>query len=1075
MLRTVTILLLSGLVACNASWKVQDLDGDGYSPLDGDCWDSVEGPDGSELGGIDIHPSAADLWYDGVDQDCAGDDDYDQDGDGYVPDAFVGMATSNVDGSGELPGGDCWDDPTSIPDEQRVVSSSFTDSQGTSLSWEQPSAVSTNPDGIDVWYDGADTNCDGLSDFDRDNDGFATDNYPDQAGSFGDDCIDGSDLDDDNPAGSPAGMVNPDADERFYDGTDQDCDGNDCDADGDGYDADPWDEGFCANDDCADDNADLFPDPSIPEVWYNGVDENCDNNDGDQDDDGYWVLGYEQLVEAAGGTPLPIPSGFEDDCDDTLASTFPGATDTWYDGVDSNCEGDDDYDQDVDGFRSDAFGGTDCDDGAADVNPDAMETWYDGVDANCDGASDYDQDLDGHDADAYGGTDCDDTDAGINPDASETWYDGVDSDCAGDSDYDQDADGFDSDAHGGTDCDDVAASVNPSATEIWYDGVDGDCSGGSDYDQDADGYDSDDHGGTDCNDTSTAYNPGVAETWYDGLDQNCDGLSDFDQDGDGYNSDSYGGTDCDDLEATIHRNATETWYDGVDSDCSGGSDYDQDADGYDSDAYGGTDCDDLVATTNPGATEVWYDGVDADCSGGSDFDQDGDSYDSEVHGGTDCDDLVATTNPGATEVWYDGVDADCSGGSDYDQDGDGYASAEYIGIDCDDLDAAINPGATEVWYDGVDSDCSGGSDYDQDADGYDSDAHGGADCADTSASINPGATEVWYDGVDSDCSGGSDYDQDADGYDSDAHGGADCADTSASINPGATEVWYDGVDSDCSGGSDYDQDGDGYASAEYIGIDCDDYEAGVNPGVASDDATTLNMIDDDCDGWIDEDGVGSGSLIFTEVSRISTADTHSTHYRDDNWVEIYNTEAFDIALDDVAFRGCDEAGTGVGGGFPGDVPDWGACDGETWFALSPDAALVVPAGDYVTICFDDSYFNGTGHCDYAWGDTASWTGSNPDGYAYSVDDTLYRDQNGMVGVYYAGVITDSVGWYYRSGTTWPYTSKRTMTLSVNHHTAALNDDATNWCSASNSAGYKWSTSYENNYGSPGYSDIGCAK
>ena len=30
----------------------------------------------------------------------------------------------------------------------------------------------------------------------------------------------------------------------------------------------------------------------------------------------------------------------------------PGAEETWYDGIDSDCAGDDDYDQDTDGYRA---------------------------------------------------------------------------------------------------------------------------------------------------------------------------------------------------------------------------------------------------------------------------------------------------------------------------------------------------------------------------------------------------------------------------------------------------------------------------------------------------------------------------------------------------------------------------------------------------------------------------------------------------------------------------------------------------------------------------------------------------
>ena len=39
--------------------------------------------------------------------------------------------------------------------------------------------------------------------------------------------------------------------------------------------------------------------------------------------------------------------------------------------------------------------GTDCDDTDATINTSATEVWYDGVDQDCDGANDYDQDGDG--------------------------------------------------------------------------------------------------------------------------------------------------------------------------------------------------------------------------------------------------------------------------------------------------------------------------------------------------------------------------------------------------------------------------------------------------------------------------------------------------------------------------------------------------------------------------------------------------------------------------------------------------------------------------------------------------------
>ena len=51
------------------------------------------------------------------------------------------------------------------------------------------------------------------------------------------------------------------------------------------------------------------------------------------------------------------------------------------------------FDYDQDGYTPDDG---DCDDTDSAVNPGETETWYDGVDADCDGASDYDQDGDGY-------------------------------------------------------------------------------------------------------------------------------------------------------------------------------------------------------------------------------------------------------------------------------------------------------------------------------------------------------------------------------------------------------------------------------------------------------------------------------------------------------------------------------------------------------------------------------------------------------------------------------------------------------------------------------------------------------
>ncbi len=192
-------------------------------------------------------------------------------------------------------------------------------------------------------------------------------------------------------------------------------------------------------------------------------------------------------------------------------------------------------DADGDGYGSTESGGDDCDDADPAINPGAPDTWYDGIDSDCAGNDDYDQDADNFVPDEYFGLptdgvlgsgrlrggDCDDADSAVNPNAYDTWYDGIDSDCAGNDDYDQDGDGFDTPAGGGDDCDDTDASVYVGAPDTWYDGVDSDCAGDDDYDQDLDGVDYPD----DCNDTDPTVTGPTAETW-NGVDDDCNGYVD---------------------------------------------------------------------------------------------------------------------------------------------------------------------------------------------------------------------------------------------------------------------------------------------------------------------------------------------------------------------------------------------------------------------------------------------------------------------------------------------------------------------------------------------------------------------
>ncbi len=143
----------------------------------------------------------------------------------------------------------------------------------------------------------------------------------------------------------------------------------------------------------------------------------------DADGDGY-------ILEAAGG----------DDCDDTDANVNPGVLETWYDGVDGNCDGGSDYDQDGDGWEDEvsnpdvATGGGDCQDSNPNFYPGASDVPYDNMDTNCDDANDWDADGDSYASLAYGrGTDCDDSDPAVNSAGFET-LNGGDDDCDGEVD-----------------------------------------------------------------------------------------------------------------------------------------------------------------------------------------------------------------------------------------------------------------------------------------------------------------------------------------------------------------------------------------------------------------------------------------------------------------------------------------------------------------------------------------------------------------------------------------------------------------------------------------------------------------
>jgi predicted outer membrane repeat protein len=358
---------------CNGVADDVDDDGDGYSACDLDCDDADAG----------VNPGTLEVPYDGVDQDCDGEDLNDVDGDGY---------------DGGDTGDDCDDTDTTIHPGAH----------------EQP-------------YNGLDEDCDGADLTDVDGDGFV-------GGPSWTDC------DDTDPA------VHPDATEQCDDAVDNDCDGVADASDEDCLEPSAPAEGGCACSEGRAKGgtgagvalllASVFGfrgwrrrrwgpcRAGRPIVWSALVAlclllsacqstvenapaevEPCEENSWfyDGDGDSYGVdANYVVVCEP--------PHGYTDrggDCDDSTATVHPEAQEVC-DGADNDC------DQEVDeGFT--------------------LQQWF--ADADADGYGDPESDVweacEAPQGYVVNDTDCDDTDAEVNVEAEEVLCDGVDSNCDG--------------------------------------------------------------------------------------------------------------------------------------------------------------------------------------------------------------------------------------------------------------------------------------------------------------------------------------------------------------------------------------------------------------------------------------------------------------------------------------------------------------------------------------------------------------------------------------------------------------------------------------------------------------------
>ncbi len=308
-----------------------DVDGDGYGdPASAGCADaSLDCNDHAP----EVHPGAAEIPANGVDDDCspATRDCPDADGDQY---STVGGICGAID---------CDDSSSNV----------------------HPGAGEIAGNGIDDDCDPATSDC-----TDLDHDGYGA---PASVA-----CVHATlDCDDASAA------VHPEAVEIPANGIDDDCSlaTPDCpDADGDQY---STVGGICGAIDCDDSSSNVHP--GAGEIAGNGIDDDCDpatSDCTDLDHDGY-------------GAPASVACVHSTlDCDDTSAAVHPDQAEIPGNDVDDDCDPttSDCKDLDGDGYGSPASNACtkpalDCNDGNANANPGRTEVPNNGIDDDCNPAT----------------------------------------------------------------------------------------------------------------------------------------------------------------------------------------------------------------------------------------------------------------------------------------------------------------------------------------------------------------------------------------------------------------------------------------------------------------------------------------------------------------------------------------------------------------------------------------------------------------------------------------------------------------------------------------------------------------
>jgi hypothetical protein len=380
-------------IACDSCTRttdpdILDVDGDGFEARD-DCDD--QNPN--------AYPAAPELC-DGVDNNCNEEID-----EGEPIGSVTFYADVDEDGFG---------DPTSSVTQCTQPSGYIIDDNDCNDSDDLAYP------GANEYCDGVDNDCDGVSDEDSALD--STIFYRDVDGDgFGNPFIyerscnpEEGFVENDTDCNDSSVDIYPDAPE-VCDDIDNDCDELVDDEDDNLLDPRSWymdedEDGFgvgtpllaCSipvpgyvldGNDCDDES--VVINPASNELCGDELDNDCDGLVDDADDDAIAVIWYLDSDEDGFGDPnnplgvsCASPSALsapnDTDCDDADGGVNPDASETWYDGVDQDCNGGSDFDQDEDGFIAEDEGGLDCDDTEVLIHPQQPDLCDDGVDNNCD-------------------------------------------------------------------------------------------------------------------------------------------------------------------------------------------------------------------------------------------------------------------------------------------------------------------------------------------------------------------------------------------------------------------------------------------------------------------------------------------------------------------------------------------------------------------------------------------------------------------------------------------------------------------------------------------------------------------